>query len=111
MPLQLTTGTRPCPQLKTGAEIFGAEKERAAAKLPLSGYDFTQEQSTPKRLPRPGKRMRGRPAPLIGLWARPSLLNQKRQVVYPIVFAYSARIDNVGQIVFGVCDNKIGVRN
>src|SRR5712664_3761267 len=47
----------------------------------------------------------------IGLWARPSLLNQKRQVVYPIVFTNPARIDDMGQIVFGVCDNKIGVRN
>ena len=46
----------------------------------------------------------------IGLWARPSLLNQKGQVVYPIVFTYPARIDNVRQIIFGVRDNKIGVR-
>jgi hypothetical protein len=46
----------------------------------------------------------------IGLWARPSLLNQKGQVVYPIVLTYPARIDNVRQIIFGVRDNKIGVR-
>ena len=48
---------------------------------------------------------------VILLWARPSLLNQKGQVVYPIVFAYPARIDNVRQIVFGIRDNKIGVPN
>ncbi len=48
---------------------------------------------------------------IIGLWARPSLLNQKGQVVYPIVLTYPARIDNMGQIVFGVRDNKIGVCN
>ena len=47
---------------------------------------------------------------VISLWARPSLLNQKRQVVYPIVLTYPARIDNVRQIIFGVCNNKIGVR-
>ena len=29
----------------------------------------------------------------------------------PIVFAHPARIDNMGQIVFGVRDNKIGVGN
>ena len=45
------------------------------------------------------------------LWTRPSLLNQKGQVVYPIVFTDPARIDHVGQIVFGVRENKIGVRN
>jgi hypothetical protein len=45
------------------------------------------------------------------LWARPSLLNQKGQVVYPIVFTYPARIYNMGQIVFSVRDNKIGVRH
>ena len=48
---------------------------------------------------------------VIGLWARPSFLNQKGQVVYPIVFIYPARIDNMGQIVFGVRNNKVGVRN
>jgi len=48
---------------------------------------------------------------VISLWARPSLLNQKGQVVYPIVFTYPARIDDMGQIVFGVRDNKIGMRN
>src|SRR6266478_8848260 len=47
----------------------------------------------------------------IGLWARPSLLNQKRQVVHPIVFTNPARIDYMGQIVFCVRDNKIGVPN
>jgi hypothetical protein len=47
---------------------------------------------------------------VISLWARPSLLNQKRQVVYPIVLTYPARIDNVRKIIFGVRDNKIGVR-
>lgn len=41
----------------------------------------------------------------------PSLLNQKRQVVYPIFFTYPARVDDMGQIVFCVRDNKIGVPN
>jgi hypothetical protein len=42
---------------------------------------------------------------------RPSLLDQKRQVVYPIASTDPARIDHVGQIVFRVRENKIGVRN
>ena len=50
-------------------------------------------------------------APPRGLRARPSLLNQKGQVVHPIAFINSARIDNMGQVVFGVRDDKIGVRN
>jgi len=48
---------------------------------------------------------------VISLWARPSLVNQKGQVVYPVVFTYPARIDDMGQIVFGVRDNKIGMRD
>jgi hypothetical protein len=52
------------------------------------------------------------PAPLQSAYGRdPSLLNQKRQVVYPIVFTNPARIDDMGQIVFCVRDNKIGVPN
>ena len=31
--------------------------------------------------------------------------------MYPIVFTYPARIDHMSQIVFGVSDDKIGVRN
>ena len=38
-------------------------------------------------------------------------INQKGQVVYPIVFAHPARVDNMSQIVLGVRDNKIGVHN
>src|SRR5579862_2731628 len=35
------------------------------------------------------------------LWpARPGLLDQKRQVVYPIILTYTARIDDVGEVVF-----------
>jgi len=45
------------------------------------------------------------------LWAPPSLLNQKGQVVYPIFFTYPARVDDMGQIVFGIGDNIISVRN
>ena len=43
--------------------------------------------------------------------ARPSLLDQKGQVVYPIVFTYPAGINHMRQIVHGVRDNKVGVRN
>ena len=46
-----------------------------------------------------------------GLSMGPGLLNQKRQVVYPIVFTYPAGINNMGQIVFRIRDDKIGVRN
>ena len=49
--------------------------------------------------------------PSIGLSVGPGLLNQKWQVVYPIVFTYPARINNMGQIVFRIRDDKIGVRN
>lgn len=48
---------------------------------------------------------------VIALWARPSLLDQKGQVVYPIVFTYPAGINHMRQIVPGVRDNKVGVRN
>src|SRR5215470_3945607 len=52
------------------------------------------------------------PAPPQSAYGRdPSLLNQKRQIVYPIVFTNPARIDDMGQIVFCVRDNKIGVPN
>ena len=50
-------------------------------------------------------------APRLELRAPPSLLYQEGQVVDPIVFTNPAWIDNVGQIVFGVRDNKIGVGN
>src|SRR5260370_555471 len=42
------------------------------------------------------------------LWAPPSLLNQKGQVVYPIFFTYPARVDDMGQIVFGIGEKKEG---
>jgi len=45
------------------------------------------------------------------LGSRPSLLLIKGAVVYPIVFTYPARIANLGQIIFGVPDDKIGVRS
>lgn len=43
--------------------------------------------------------------------ASPSLLNQKRQVVHPVLFINPARIDQMCTVVLGVCDNKIRVRN
>ena len=45
------------------------------------------------------------------LWARPSLFNQERQVVYPIVFTNAARIDEMRAIVFGICEHEIRVRD
>ena len=41
--------------------------------------------------------------------ARPSLLDELRQIVCPVLARNSARIDDVRQIVFGVRKNKIRV--
>src|ERR1039458_3675138 len=43
--------------------------------------------------------------------ARPGLLNQKRQVVNPILLADTARIDHVREVIFAVGEYKIGVRH
>src|ERR1700736_6058516 len=39
----------------------------------------------------------------------PGLLDQKRQVVHPILLTYSARIDDVREIIFAVGENEISV--
>ena len=42
-------------------------------------------------------------------WAYPGLLDQKRQVVHPILLTYTARINDVREIIFAVGENEIGV--
>lgn len=41
----------------------------------------------------------------------PSLLNQERQVMHPITLAYSARIDDMREVIFAVGKDEIGVRH
>jgi len=41
----------------------------------------------------------------------PCLVNQQRQVVYPVILTYAARIDHMREIIFCVGDNEIRMSN
>jgi hypothetical protein len=45
------------------------------------------------------------------LWAPPGLVYQERQVMDPIGFTNSARVDKMTEVVFGIRDNEIGMGN
>ena len=78
----------------------------------VDAWQATNETQSDYTRGLPGDTSNNYPASaVISLEARPGLLNQKRQVVYPIVLAYAARINDMGQVIFGVRHNKIGVGN
>jgi hypothetical protein len=49
--------------------------------------------------------------PVTKLWAPPGLVYQERQVMDPIGFTNSARVDKMTEVVFGIRYNEIGMGN
>jgi len=98
-----------CPNLLVPTLALGLRKLTVFRIFDACPTPATRVSVITASVPRPEKPER--PKFTLLRSARPGLLNQKRQVVNPILLTYTARIDHVREVIFAVGEYKIGVRH